>query len=123
LSPVEGHISYRSLAISRIQGSWRQAVYLWNHYKIFGTVFPNPGNFLPEFSVQDWRVGGMYSCEYSQMLGDISDENMSPCFPDTKYSIEGARKLYILWINSFILLIHVCFVYASFMKKNSLKMI
>jgi len=27
------------------------------------------------------------------MLGDISDENMSSCFPDTKYTIEGARKL------------------------------
>jgi len=25
-----------------------ETVYLQNHYKIFVTMFPNPGNFLPE---------------------------------------------------------------------------
>jgi hypothetical protein len=96
LSPVTGHISYKCLAISRIQGSWRQAVYLQNHSKIFVTLFPNPGNFLPEFIVQNQWVGELYSCEKSQMLGDVSYENMSSCFLNTKCSVEGAKKL-IAW--------------------------
>jgi len=38
-------------------------------------------------------VTGLYSCENFQVLGDISNENKSSSFPNTKYSFEGVRKL------------------------------